>query len=81
MSPSFLTSSPLLDLPFQEEHEDPAGGGAMKEQLYKVLVIGDYGVGKTSLIRRYTEGYFTPNYKLTIGVGQCANRVTSLVVC
>jgi len=31
-------------------------------------VIGDYGVGKTSLIRRYTEGYFSPNYKLTIGV-------------
>ena len=23
---------------------------------------------KTSLIRRYTEGIFTPNYKLTIGV-------------
>lgn len=23
---------------------------------------------KTSLIRRYTEGFFTPNYKLTIGV-------------
>eukprot|EP00041_Stephanoeca_diplocostata_P017460 m.351801 g.351801 ORF g.351801 m.351801 type:complete len:224 (+) comp20706_c0_seq3:216-887(+) len=38
------------------------------DQLYKVLVIGDYGVGKTSVIRRYTEGFFTPNYKLTIGV-------------
>eukprot|EP00052_Salpingoeca_macrocollata_P022950 m.200654 g.200654 ORF g.200654 m.200654 type:complete len:363 (-) comp21920_c1_seq1:36-1124(-) len=37
-------------------------------QLYKVLVIGDYGVGKTSIIRRYTEGYYSPNYKLTIGV-------------
>ncbi|XP_068681556.1 ras-related protein Rab-38-like [Montipora foliosa] len=39
-----------------------------KEHLYKVLVIGEYGVGKTSIIRRYTEGYFSPNYKLTIGV-------------
>jgi len=38
------------------------------EQLYKVLVIGDYGVGKTSIIRRYTEGFFSPTYKLTIGV-------------
>jgi len=36
--------------------------------LYKVLVIGDYAVGKTSIIKRYCEGYFTPNYKLTIGV-------------
>ncbi|XP_031572186.1 ras-related protein Rab-38-like [Actinia tenebrosa] len=40
----------------------------VKEHLYKVLVIGEYGVGKTSIIRRYTEGYFSPNYKLTIGV-------------
>lgn len=33
-----------------------------------MIVIGDYAVGKTSLIKRYCEGYFTPNYKLTIGV-------------
>jgi len=39
-----------------------------QQHLYKVIVIGDYAVGKTSLIKRYTEGYFTPNYKLTIGV-------------
>ncbi len=35
---------------------------------YKVLVIGDYGVGKTSIIRRYIENIFNPKYKLTIGV-------------
>lgn len=34
----------------------------------KVLVIGDYAVGKTSIIKRYCEGYFTPNYKLTMYV-------------
>lgn len=39
-----------------------------QQHLYKVLVIGDYAVGKTSIIKRYCEGYFTPNYKLTIGV-------------
>ncbi|XP_019642316.1 PREDICTED: ras-related protein Rab-32B-like [Branchiostoma belcheri] len=42
--------------------------GTVQEMLYKVLVIGEFGVGKTSIIRRYTEGYFSPNYKLTIGV-------------
>ncbi|BFZ12168.1 hypothetical protein BsWGS_15207 [Bradybaena similaris] len=44
------------------------GTSTVSEHLYKVLVIGEFGVGKTSLIRRYTEGYFSPNYKLTIGV-------------
>lgn len=39
-----------------------------QQHLYKVLVIGDYAVGKTSIIKRYCEGFFTPNYKLTIGV-------------
>eukprot|EP01112_Ceratiomyxa_fruticulosa_P012063 TRINITY_DN3320_c0_g3_i1.p1 TRINITY_DN3320_c0_g3~~TRINITY_DN3320_c0_g3_i1.p1 ORF type:complete len:228 (-),score=36.03 TRINITY_DN3320_c0_g3_i1:158-841(-) len=44
------------------------GADGKQQHLYKVLVIGDYAVGKTSLIKRYCEGYFTPNYKLTIGV-------------
>eukprot|EP00163_Fabomonas_tropica_P019201 TRINITY_DN336_c0_g1_i5.p1 TRINITY_DN336_c0_g1~~TRINITY_DN336_c0_g1_i5.p1 ORF type:complete len:223 (+),score=35.50 TRINITY_DN336_c0_g1_i5:220-888(+) len=43
-------------------------GDDKNEHLYKILVVGDYAVGKTSLIRRYCHGYFTPNYKLTIGV-------------
>ncbi|CAL1675579.1 unnamed protein product [Lasius platythorax] len=30
--------------------------GHLKEHLFKFLVIGDYGVGKTALVRRYTEG-------------------------
>jgi hypothetical protein len=38
------------------------------KRIVKVIVIGDYAVGKTSLIRRYCEGYFSQNYKLTIGV-------------
>ncbi|XP_033633541.1 ras-related protein Rab-32B-like [Asterias rubens] len=41
---------------------------SVTEHLYKVLVIGEFGVGKTSIIRRYTEDKFSPNYKLTIGV-------------
>ncbi|OXU26856.1 hypothetical protein TSAR_016614 [Trichomalopsis sarcophagae] len=38
-----------------------------KELLFKILVIGDYGVGKTAIVRRYTEGKFSSNYKITIG--------------
>ncbi|CAL1526875.1 unnamed protein product [Lymnaea stagnalis] len=49
-------------------NEGEANSVTVREHLYKVLVIGEFGVGKTSIIRRYTEGYFSPNYKLTIGV-------------
>lgn len=38
------------------------------EVLYKVLVVGDIGTGKTSLVKRYVHGIFSPNYKSTIGV-------------
>jgi small GTP-binding protein len=34
----------------------------------KVLIVGDGGVGKTSLTRRFTTGQFTADYIQTIGV-------------
>jgi len=52
----------------QKASTNEAKADAKQQHLYKVLVIGDYAVGKTSIIKRYCEGYFTPNYKLTIGV-------------
>jgi len=36
--------------------------------LYKVVVIGDSGVGKSNLITRFTQGRFTKDSKPTIGV-------------
>ncbi|KAK6296190.1 hypothetical protein J4Q44_G00339030 [Coregonus suidteri] len=39
-----------------------------KEHLYKILVVGDLGVGKTSIIKRYVHQNFSPNYRATIGV-------------
>ena len=35
---------------------------------YKILVLGDFGVGKTSLIRRYVLDEFSDDYRATIGV-------------
>jgi len=43
--------------------------------LFKVLVVGDYAVGKTSLIRKYCTGEFTSNYRITIGVDFCVKTV------
>lgn len=39
-----------------------------KEHLYKILVIGDLGVGKTSIIKRYVHQNYSQNYRATIGV-------------
>lgn len=40
----------------------------LKEHLYKLLVIGDLGVGKTSIIKRYVHQNFSSHYRATIGV-------------
>lgn len=39
-----------------------------KERLLKVLVVGDLGVGKTAIIRRYVQQVFSRHYRATIGV-------------
>jgi len=39
-----------------------------KKFLFKVLVTGNAGVGKTSLLRRYVEGKFDESTIMTVGV-------------
>ena len=34
--------------------------------VYKILVVGDSGTGKTSIINRYTKNEFPQNYKATV---------------
>jgi len=38
-----------------------------KRELYKVVVLGDYSVGKTSIMERYVNNKFSQSYKATIG--------------
>jgi Ras-related protein Rab-1A len=38
------------------------------DYLFKLLLIGDSGVGRSSLLMRYTEDTFTKSYLATIGV-------------
>ncbi|XP_068436403.1 ras-related protein Rab-15-like [Clinocottus analis] len=36
--------------------------------LFRLLMLGDSGVGKTCMLRRFTESYFDPTHISTIGV-------------
>ncbi|XP_030850342.1 ras and EF-hand domain-containing protein isoform X2 [Strongylocentrotus purpuratus] len=48
------------------------------ERLYKVVFVGDSGVGKTSIIHRFCTDTFTDSFSATIGVDF---QVKSLSVC
>lgn len=56
----------------------PGGGGAgtgpgtgagmgQRDRMFKVLVVGDATVGKTSLVQRYANDSFNRHYKSTVG--------------
>ena len=36
------------------------------EYLFKILVVGDIGTGKTSIIKRYVHNIFSMSYKSTV---------------
>uniref|UniRef100_A0A6I8MX95 Ras-related protein Rab n=1 Tax=Ornithorhynchus anatinus TaxID=9258 RepID=A0A6I8MX95_ORNAN len=41
---------------------------AAHDRMFKVLVVGDAAVGKTSLVQRYSQDSFSKHYKSTVGV-------------
>ncbi len=41
----------------------------------KMILVGDPGVGKTSLVARYVEGRFMQNYHLTVGLNVSSKTV------
>lgn len=45
------------------------------DYIFKILLVGDSGVGKTSLIRRYAKGYFSGTVGSTIGVDFCVKSL------
>ena len=40
----------------------------MKDFVFKVIVVGQSGVGKTAIVKRYVQKFFLQNEHPTIGV-------------
>lgn len=54
----------------------------MKKVVYKIVVAGDAGVGKTTMIHRYTKGEFIDTTSMTIGVEFVTKKVAfSDIIC
>nr|CAD7430537.1 unnamed protein product [Timema monikensis] len=54
-----------------KHHKIPSLGTSyltMPEKLFKVIIIGDPTVGKTSFVQRYVQNSFRKDYKGTVGV-------------
>lgn len=50
-------------------------GNSERSIVFKVLILGDTAVGKTSIFHRFTSGTFTKDYKSTIGVDFAVKRI------
>jgi len=51
--------------------------GASFDHLFKIVLVGDSGVGKSNLLSRFTKNVFTLDEKSTIGV-EFATRIISM---
>lgn len=58
----------ILALAMFYDKEDDDSDSEGNEQVFKVIIIGDTGVGKTCLAHRFATGKFPERTEATIGV-------------
>jgi len=68
-----ITKIALLDIKNQPKLGQVKKDGSL---IFKIVFIGSAGVGKTSIIYRYSKGIFPENYKLTIGVDFLVKKIS-----
>ncbi|XP_011166200.1 uncharacterized protein LOC105200376 isoform X1 [Solenopsis invicta] len=64
----YSAMAPIDHLESSSNNASNLGVSEKREHLYKILVIGELGAGKTSIIKRYVHQFFSQHYRATIGV-------------
>jgi Ras-related protein Rab-7A len=54
--------------------KSPSKGGSVMKTA-KIILLGDSGVGKTSLINRYRTHHFSSRIKATVGADFCTKEI------
>ena len=67
--------NPAASTPGGAAVDGDAGMSQAAQAQYKILVVGDSGVGKTCLLLRYTQGLYAEQVS-TVGVDFCCRDVT-----
>jgi len=63
-----MGTHPIFESDFDCLTEMASGDGSSYDHLFKLLVIGDAGVGKSAILVRFSDNIFTDSYINTIGV-------------
>ncbi len=66
-----MTQNSLPSLPTPPKkplHQEKSSDDADKMMVFKIIMLGDAAVGKTSLVQRYIHGSFKGSYKATLGL-------------
>ncbi|CAH8854694.1 unnamed protein product [Trichobilharzia szidati] len=53
---------------YMSSNVDSTTNGSFAERVYKVIFVGDSGVGKSSIIRKFVSGVFDLNLPLTVAI-------------
>ncbi|XP_032033409.1 ras-related protein Rab-37 isoform X2 [Hylobates moloch] len=71
------SSKPGMDLQRPDSYQGGAGPDFNEHVLHKTILVGDSGVGKTSLLVQFDQGKFIPgSFSATVGIGFTNKVVT-----
>jgi Ras-related protein Rab-1A len=68
MTESSLANKNLSAESYGRSQEERTRMSGDYDELYKILLIGDSGVGKSSILNRFADDQFSESYISTIGV-------------